>query len=70
MTSLQTLAITASLLAASNPFMTFAQPGHLKHLQANPSWIAAIAYMDEGLKWNCLWAGLCLAGAVHLVFKG
>ena len=43
MTPLQTLALTASLLAASNLFMTFAWYGHLKNLQASPWWIAAIA---------------------------
>ena len=43
MTPLQTLAVTATLLAASNLFMTFAWYGHLKHLQASPWWIAALA---------------------------
>ena len=42
MTPLQTLAATATLLAASNLFMTFAWYGHLKHLQASPWWIAAL----------------------------
>ena len=42
MTPLQTLAVTATLLAASNLFMTFAWYGHLKHLQASPWWIAAL----------------------------
>ena len=42
MTSLQTLALTATMLAASNLFMTFAWYGHLKHLQASPWWIAAL----------------------------
>ena len=42
MTSLQTLAATASLLALSNLFMTFAWYGHLKHLQASPWYWAAI----------------------------
>ena len=40
MTPLQTLAVTATLLAASNLFMTFAWYGHLKHLSARP-WIVA-----------------------------
>ena len=117
MTSLQTLALTATMLAASNLFMTFAWYGHLKHLQASPWWIAALAswgialfeyllqvpanrigfaggislaqlkilqevitlavfvpfamlYMGEGLKWNYLWAGLCLVGAVYFIFQG
>ena len=42
MTPVQTLAITATLLALSNLFMTFAWYGHLKHLQASPWWIAAL----------------------------
>ena len=42
MTPLQTLAATATLLAFSNLFMTFAWYGHLKHLQASPWWIAAL----------------------------
>ncbi|MDD5598706.1 MAG: DMT family protein [Victivallaceae bacterium] len=29
----------------------------------------AIFYMKEGLKWNYLWAGLCLTGAVYFIFK-
>ena len=43
MTSVQTLATTVTLLAASNLFMTFAWYGHLKHLQSSPWWIAALA---------------------------
>ena len=42
MTPLQTLAATATLLAASNLFMTFAWYGHLKHLQASPWYVAAL----------------------------
>jgi len=42
MTSLQTLALTATMLAASNLFMTFAWYGHLKHLQSSPWWTAAL----------------------------
>jgi uncharacterized protein (DUF486 family) len=42
MTPWQTLAATATLLAASNLFMTFAWYGHLKHLQASPWYIAAL----------------------------
>jgi uncharacterized protein (DUF486 family) len=42
MTSAQTLATTATLLAASNLFMTFAWYGHLKHLQASPWYVAAL----------------------------
>ncbi|MBL8514780.1 MAG: DMT family protein [Betaproteobacteria bacterium] len=29
----------------------------------------AIFYMNEPLKWNYLWAGLCLLGAVYFIFK-
>lgn len=43
MTPLQTLAVTATLLAASNLFMTFAWYGHLKYLHASPWYVAAIA---------------------------
>ena len=32
----------AVLLTASNLFMTFAWYGHLKHLQAQPWWVAAL----------------------------
>ena len=116
MTSMQTLAATATLLAASNLFMTFAWYGHLKHLQASPWWVAAlvswgialaeyllqvpanrigfaggvtlaqlkilqevitlvvfvffaILYMGQELKWDYLWAGLCLMGAVYFIFR-
>ena len=117
MTPVQTLAATATLLAASNLFMTFAWYGHLKHLQSSPWYIAALVswgialfeyllqvpanrlgygaglslaqlkilqevitlavfapfavlYMGEGLKWNYLWASLCLLGAVYFIFRG
>ena len=30
----------------------------------------AMLYMGEGLKWNYLWAGLCLVGAVYFIFLG
>ena len=30
----------------------------------------AMLYMGEGLKWNYLWASLCLVGAVYFIFKG
>ena len=29
----------------------------------------AIFYMGETLRWNYLWAGLCLMGAVYFIFK-
>ena len=43
MTPLQTIAVTVTMLAASNLFMTFAWYGHLKHLQSSPWWWAALA---------------------------
>ena len=116
MTAWQTLAATATLLAASNLFMTFAWYGHLKHLQASPWIVAALVswgialfeyvlqvpanrigyaggvslaqlkilqevitlvvfvpfamlYMGEGFKWDYVWAGLCLVGAVYFIFR-
>ena len=30
----------------------------------------AMLYMGEGLKWNYLWAALCLVGAVYFIFQG
>ena len=58
MTSVQAVAFTAALLALSNLFMTFAGYGHLK------------LFMGEPLRWNYLWAGLCLLGAVYFIFFG
>jgi len=29
----------------------------------------AMLYMGEGLKWNYLWAALCMMGAVYFIFK-
>lgn len=29
----------------------------------------AILYMDQPLKWDYLWAGLCLLGAVFFIFR-
>jgi uncharacterized protein (DUF486 family) len=115
MTPLQTLAATATLLAASNLFMTFAWYGHLKSLQASPWYVAAIVswgialfeyllqvpanrigyagglsiaklkilqevitltvfvpfsmlYMGQAFRWNYVWAGLCMVGAVYFIF--
>ena len=79
MTPFQTVALTVTLLAASNLFMTFAWYGHLKHLQASPWWAAALVswgialfeyllQVPANLKWNDLWAGLCLVGAVYFIF--
>jgi uncharacterized protein (DUF486 family) len=42
MTPVQTLAATATLLALSNLFMTFAWYGHLKHLQSSTWFVAAL----------------------------
>jgi hypothetical protein len=116
MTPVQTLAATATLLAASNLFMTFAWYGHLKNLQASPWYVAAIVswgiaffeyllqvpanrlgfrggltlaqlkilqevitltvfvpfamvYMGQTLRWNYVWAGLCMVGAVYFIFR-
>jgi uncharacterized protein (DUF486 family) len=30
----------------------------------------AVLYMDQSLKWDYLWAGLCLLGAVYFIFRG
>jgi len=30
----------------------------------------AVLYMNEPLKWDYLWAGLCLVGAVYFIFRG
>lgn len=30
----------------------------------------AVLYMDQPLKWDYLWAGLCLVGAVFFIFRG
>ena len=30
----------------------------------------AMWYMGEPIRWNYLWAGLCLLGAVYFIFKG
>ena len=82
MTPVQTLAATATLLAQSNLFMTFAWYGHLKHLQSSPWWIAALVswgiaaaeYLlqvpaGESLRLDYLWARLCLVGAVYFSFR-
>ena len=116
MTSVQTLAATVTLLAASNLFMTFAWYGHLKHLGTTPWYLAAIVswgialfeyllqvpanrigfaggvtlaqlkiaqevitlvvfvpfalfYMGQPWKWDYVWAGLCLMGAVYFIFR-
>ncbi|MBQ4107715.1 MAG: DMT family protein, partial [Lentisphaeria bacterium] len=29
----------------------------------------SIFYMKETLRWNFLWAALCMAGAVYFIFK-
>ena len=42
MSTIQTLATTVTLLAASNLFMTFAWYGHLKHLHSTPWYVAAL----------------------------
>ncbi len=32
--------------------------------------VFAMVYMKEQLKWDYLWAGLCLAGAAYFMFRG
>ena len=29
----------------------------------------AMLYMNQGLKWDYLWAALCLLGAVYFIFR-
>ena len=29
----------------------------------------SIIYMKEGVRWNFVWAGLCMVGAVYFIFK-
>jgi uncharacterized protein len=106
---------TTLLLVASNIFMTFAWYAHLKNLNHQKWYLAALAswgialfeymlqvpanrigytqfsvaqlkitqevitlsvfapfallYMNEPLKWDYLWAGLCLLGAVYFMFR-
>jgi uncharacterized protein len=108
---------TVLLLVASNVFMTFAWYGHLKNLNTQAWYAAAIAswgialfeyllqvpgnrigyasgltlsqlkimqevitlvvfvpfsvvFMQQPLKTDFIWAGLCLVGAVYFVFRG
>ena len=30
----------------------------------------AVFYLDQPLKWDYLWAGLCMLGAVYFIFRG
>ena len=30
----------------------------------------AVIYLDQPLKWDYLWAGLCMVGAVYFMFRG
>jgi uncharacterized protein len=30
----------------------------------------AVLYMGQPLRWNYLWAGLCMLGAVYFIFRG
>jgi hypothetical protein len=30
----------------------------------------AVLYMKQPVRWNFLWAGLCLVGAVYFIFRG
>lgn len=48
--------------------------GQLKILQEAITLVVfvpfAIFYLGQPLKWDYLWAGLCLVGAVYFVFRG
>ncbi|MBL0142266.1 MAG: hypothetical protein IPP91_09310 [Betaproteobacteria bacterium] len=48
MTSLQTLALTATMPAASNLFTAPAWYGHLKHLRAVLCLVGAVTFMCQG----------------------
>ena len=116
MTMLPVSAQTVLLLIASNVFMTFAWYGHLRNLNTQSWYVAAVVswgialfeyllqvpgnrigfaggislaqlkitqevitlavfvpfamiYMDQPLKLDYLWAGLCLLGAVYFIFR-
>ena len=30
----------------------------------------AVLYLDQTLKWDYMWAGLCMVGAVYFIFRG
>ena len=110
------LAQTILLLTIANIFMTFAWYAHLRELNHQPWFVAALIswgialveylfqvpanrightqfnvgqlkilqevitlsvfipisvfYFREPLKWDYLWAGLCLVGAVYFIFRG
>jgi len=110
------IARTTLLLIASNVFMTFAWYAHLKDMNNQKWYVAAVAswgialfeyllqvpanrigytqlsvaqlkitqevitlsvfapfavlYLNESLKLDYLWAGLCLLGAVYFIFRG
>jgi uncharacterized protein (DUF486 family) len=56
--------------------MTFAWYGHLKNMNGKPlfpiillSWGIAFFYMKQPLKRDYLWAGFCLTGAAHFMFR-
>ena len=77
---------TALLLTASNVFMTFAWYAHLKigHTELDLGQLKilqeaitltvfvpfAVFYMQQPLKLDYLWAGLCILGAVYFIFRG
>ncbi len=111
-----TILTTFGLLVLSNVFMTMAWYGHLKNMQHQAWWVAAlvswgialfeyllqvpanrigyagglslaqlkvgqevitllvfvpfaVVFMNEPLKLDYLWAGLCLVGAVYFIFR-
>ena len=53
---------------------TVINPGQLKMVREPITLVVfvpfAVSYMGESLRWNYLWAGLCLVGAVYFIFMG
>jgi uncharacterized protein (DUF486 family) len=61
---------TFGLLALSKMFMTFARYGHLRTMARKAVFVPfAVGCMQQPLKWEYLWAALCLVGGVHFIFR-
>jgi hypothetical protein len=45
-------------------------PGLVVDFAANAFMSFAVLYMKQPIKLDCLWAALCLVGAVYFVFRG
>jgi uncharacterized protein (DUF486 family) len=71
---LNTIARTAGRLVLSNIFMTFAWYAHLKVMQEVITLLVfvpfAVLYMRQPMRFDFLWAALCLVGAVCFVIRG